>query len=501
MKVFISYATEDGPIAAAIEGVFKNITSNGFVDIETFLDVHNAEIGRRLNAQILDQLRKTDIVFLIYTKRLKKSHSYTGFEIGAFSTMIDDEIKETGGSDRKIVSLFIDEPPAVEADVLGIKLNLEALRPSDDHPATSLGLSGDFARFLSDVSSTMIDRHFPDKLEQESQERWFEQKQNAKKTLASRIESEYIPKLESELKLVLAGTVAKVSIEQHFLEFRWKAIKLKSKAIESYNLRNDIVVTPSSPDVLKIFGVYDTTEKLSWGDLKRSLEFNAADTASFFIGAIESAVNSALSSTSPTDNDQLVLAQNRNVFRLIVTRHYAYLDGSRTMHIYLIPLLTDPFDGPESRSLVLLRLATRFRLMFLDLNAPLSPQAFELVQRNPDTYLKRVQLFERETLFMASLSHTHHLDDPLIFLEDFYERDKRPSTSDIAKLFDDWQHETKEVLAVAHTATKARQNFVEFTAKWDCAVRKYFAFVEPINHQMGSQAAERLFTWYKPAAK
>ena len=101
MRVFISYATEDAAIAAAVEGVFNKISFNGFIDIETFRDTHNLESGRPLKSQIIDHLRTSDLVFLIYTKKLKKSHSYTGFEIGAFSTMIYDEVRTAGRSDRR----------------------------------------------------------------------------------------------------------------------------------------------------------------------------------------------------------------------------------------------------------------------------------------------------------------------------------------------------------------------------------------------------------------
>ena len=340
------------------------------------------------------------------------------------------------------------------------------------------------------MPAVMIDRGFATRADPSRQEQWLEQKQRAKQTLASRIRKEYIPQLETELRAALAGTVARFSIEQMFLEFRWRPARTRVR-----DIRDDVVVTAFPPDVLRAFGVYDASEQLSWGEMKAALASNAAGIAPFFVGAVENAIGSALAAT-PTDNDQLVLASDGRVNRVIVTRHYAYFDGGRTMHVYFIPLLADPFDEPAARSVVLLRLATRFRLMFLDAGAPLSPQGFALSQLNPAAFLDKIEQFERETLFVAGQSHNHSLDDPRSFLE-FLPEAARPAAGAVAHLFADWQRESRAILALAAQARRHRSDVAAFSSRWDEALRRYIAFVEPVNRHMGTVAAEHLLGWFR----
>lgn len=401
-----------------------------------------------------------------------------------------NERRETKKSDRRIISLFLDEPPITEADILGIRLNLEALRPTQDRATTSLGLNGDFSRFLEYVSDTMVERQFPQLTGDETQEHWANRKKQTKDRIKSDIKKKYIPRLETELKLALTSVVAKFSIEQKFAELRWCA----SKAAPVTGLREDVLVTVSDPDLLRMFGLFDSADQVTWGKLKASLIDNLHESAANFINAVEYAASSALSSM-PTDNDQLVLADDRNVYRVIVTRHYAYFDGSRTMHVYFIPMLKDKLDGPGSRALTLLRLATRFRMMFLEDSSPLSPTAFALNQRNPDVYIGKVKQFTRETLYTKGQSHNHQLDDPQTFVSSLGE-DGRPTTSSVAKLYDEWRSETEKVLSSAAKVNATGFDFNRFSKVWGIALSDYIDFVAPINQDIGARAAEHLKAWF-----
>ena len=490
MKVFISYASEDALIASAVEGAFNSLMADGSVNIDVYRDIHTFQQGRPLKEQILEELRKADILFVIYSKTLKRSHSYTGFEIGAFSAFMDLESKQPSKPERSIVSLFLDDPPATERDVLGIKLNLDALRPTADGAVQSLGLSGDFARFLGDMSDRIYDKQPPQQTDGESLEHYITRVKKLKDSKRTFIKKKVIPRMESDLRVALSSIVARFSIEQKFIQLSWAPTKSASVA----RLVDDVVVNAGDSEVLKIFGVSDKGDQMTWGGLRKSILEAGPDCAPYFINALEYVVSSTLSS-APIDNDQVILANDRTPYRVIVTRHYAYFDGGRTMHVYFIPMLTDRTSGPASLALALLRLATRFRMMFLVQGAPLSIDAFEINKTNLAVFKSKVQQFARETLFTAGQSHTNQLDDPINFYS-FFEASDRPDNNSIAKLYGDWKTETEKILSVAASMDSA-SDMPAFASKWTASLREYINFVAPINRQIGAEAAERLLAWYK----
>ena len=373
--------------------------------------------------------------------------------------------------------------------MLGIKLNLDALRPSNGRPDQSLGLSGDFTRFLGDVADNVVDKQSR-RNDDETIEHYTLRIKKLKDTKKLLIKRRIIPKLDSELRVALASLVAKFSIEQKFIQLRWNSA---SKMLQT-GLSDDVLINPGNTDVLRSFVATEIGEQITWGKLKEDMAFDGSDGSIYFINALEYAVNSALSS-APIDNDQVILANDRTLYRVIVTRHYAYFDGGRTMHVYFIPMLSDTVSGPATSALALLRLATRFRMMFLIDNAPLSPEAFELNQGNYALFKTKVLQFARETLFTAGQSHTHKLDDPQHFVI-FFEKGDRPANSTIAKLYENWRVETEKILRFAESVEN-RIDIATYMKDWDTNLRRYIAFVEPINRQIGIQATERLHGWYK----
>lgn len=490
MKIFISYASEDALIAAAVESAFSKLNSDGYVNITVYRDVHTFQQGRPIKSQILEELRDSKILFVVYSKTLKRSHSYTGFEIGAFSAMIDEDARANRKSGRRIVSLYLDDVPPSEQDVLGIKLNVESLRPGREQTAKSLGLSGDFTKFLNEISDEIIENQFPEKMDDESIEHYVDRKGKAKLSAKSKIKKRLIPQLDKELRVALSSMIARFTIEQRFLQFRWEP--RKDQPITE--LDNDVMLSADKPDILKLFGLSDISSSTTWGEVKDYAKENNFESGQYAINAIEYVVASALS-VAPVDNDQIVMASDGALFRVIVTRHYAYFDGGRTMHIYFIPMIVEKVTGPAFRALALLRLATRFRTMFLMKGAPLSDEAFQLHQKDPKSFKLKVDQFERETLFTAGQSHNHGLDNPQNFVE-FFGEEERPNNQDIATLYSNWKIETEKILSLARSVDNA-SDFSTFVKKWNASLKEYIDFVAPINQRIGIQSAERLVDWFE----
>jgi TIR domain len=100
--VFISYASEDQAIASVIDDALKELDYS----LDIFRDAHNLERGLSLTDQIYDALEKADFLLIIYTERLKKSHSFTGVEAAHFGcqneAMQGPEQKRSAESFRSI---------------------------------------------------------------------------------------------------------------------------------------------------------------------------------------------------------------------------------------------------------------------------------------------------------------------------------------------------------------------------------------------------------------
>src|SRR5262245_35859052 len=92
-SVFISYASEDKELATAVEDALNQLAKKTFFDVNIIRDIHNFDQGRSLKNQVLDLLESSQILLVIYTETLKKSHSYTGFELGAFSVYMKNEME------------------------------------------------------------------------------------------------------------------------------------------------------------------------------------------------------------------------------------------------------------------------------------------------------------------------------------------------------------------------------------------------------------------------
>jgi TIR domain len=82
LKLFISYAREDAPIAIAVSNCLQVALGNVFAEV--FID-RKLEAGLDFSVQIQQKLDETDILIIIYSGVEKPSHSWTGVELGAQS--------------------------------------------------------------------------------------------------------------------------------------------------------------------------------------------------------------------------------------------------------------------------------------------------------------------------------------------------------------------------------------------------------------------------------
>ena len=95
-SVFISYASEDHDIAQAIYKSLQDLGETIFDQIKIFLDSKSIEGGDEIRADIKAGLRKSDFLMVLYTGLFKRSHGYTGWEVGFFEGLIEEDKNKYG---------------------------------------------------------------------------------------------------------------------------------------------------------------------------------------------------------------------------------------------------------------------------------------------------------------------------------------------------------------------------------------------------------------------
>lgn len=82
INIFISYASEDQELVAAIHNLLNDTFTLAPLFIYRDLEIKQ---GQNYATAIDEALDKADILLVIFTERLKMSHSYTGYEVGYFN--------------------------------------------------------------------------------------------------------------------------------------------------------------------------------------------------------------------------------------------------------------------------------------------------------------------------------------------------------------------------------------------------------------------------------
>lgn len=88
LRVFISYAKEDEKIAvAAFDAIYAALGGNL---AEVFMD-NALQFGLSFQDEISNRLDDTDVLVVVYSATLKPSFSFTGWELGYFMQVRDQD--------------------------------------------------------------------------------------------------------------------------------------------------------------------------------------------------------------------------------------------------------------------------------------------------------------------------------------------------------------------------------------------------------------------------
>jgi TIR domain len=392
-RVFISYASEDVAVAAAIGSCLKVALGEFFAEV--CLDKWFLEPGLAFKKQIESKLQRTDVLLIVYTGAEKPSHSYTGWEVGYY-----DHVMQTAEGRRKI-ALFLDTVPAITVEEQGIPLGLgrEKLALSYEEYEKQLQVTPD------EPICVLLDS-WQEIIEHIIQESGFPKPQ--KKQEQDPVTC--VRNLKLAIFRYLKGTVENVVKPQKQIIIRAKGSTLE-QGCEC--LPPDAEIRPmGSGRSLEIFGLVD--KPFTWE------EFLTATADSRFRDSWRDAITAVVMSSFPdrvnVDNSQIILSSDESkAYRLILTTATRYYNDYIEFNVYFVEMLrrTDYGDRATSYLLKGLELVCRFRFTFLETDSEFSGPNVLLssIERIPSLatkLLKEMNLLRRD-------AREAGLDDPKVW--------------------------------------------------------------------------------------
>jgi TIR domain-containing protein len=405
--VFISYASEDHDIAQAVYQSLQALGETVYDRVKVFLDRQSMDVGDEIRTDIRAGLRKSDFLVVLYTGVFKRSHGYTGFEVGFFAALIEEEIAKLGQTSRKIVYLCCGEPPSVGDGVLGIDINvdggdlagnradyLKKCVQSPDNPDA-------LARFFLDIANRAESR-LPAALRDDRDE--MERKRNRRRKA---IAEDIIPALKGTLFDSMSTRVTRRSVEQKMIEFELP----KPASDQMYvSMPDDAVLRPHS-GTLEVFGISNQIDTMTWSEFRNELRSRDALCGASILLAVEQAVVSAVSPAIRLDNDQIIKSANDQIFRVVVIRQMDYYNGRKIVCVCFIQKLHRSPYGNNDTSMILgfINVAAKYRFIFIERESLLSVESF-MFEPDPVKIQNKVRQLVRELLLIEDESRNLRLD-------------------------------------------------------------------------------------------
>jgi hypothetical protein len=405
--VFISYASEDHDIAEAIYQSLQALGETVYDRIKIFLDSKSIDGGDEIRADIKEGLKKSDFLVVLYTGLFKRSHGYTGWEVGFFDGLIEDEVEKSSKTTRKIIYLYCGEPPAVGDGILGISINVDVADLGGgsraDYVLKSVQSSDNpdpLARALLSIADRAESR-LPPALQDRDE---LERKRNKRRKAVA---EEIIPGLKGKLFDSMSTRVTRHSVEQKLIE-----VELPKPAPDQIyiSIPDDAKLTAHS-GAFEIFGMSQVNSVATWREFRNELRSRDALCGSSALLAIEQAVISAISPAVRIDNDQILKSSNDQIYRVLVTRQVDYYNGRKVVHVYFVQKLPGSALGNNDTSTILgfINVAAKYRFIFIERDSLLSVESF-MFEPDPVKIQNKVRQLIRELLLIEEESRNLKLD-------------------------------------------------------------------------------------------
>jgi hypothetical protein len=359
LVIFISYASEDKPLATELCSFLQGYLGKDFAEV--VIDTQSFRLGIALNDLIREQLKRSDILIVVYTGQSKLSHGFTGIELGFFLGLPPYHAPVT----RRIITFYRDTPPEAAAGLKGVRFGM-------DKPTLQLSAE-EYAKLLKDIDLHHPIAAFLEELESDA---------NAMRAAISLPPDEDYNdgrRLEhSRSFLVKIFTELRKAIDSEYTPQKKLLIKVSEKlGDESIDLPGSANLVPEGNGTMAIFGLPE--REIRWEDFYRTAKTKYKNS---WKDAIETVAVSSLGENN-VDNSQLIISHTGSeVYRVMLSRAILFLDGRREFHLYFVEITRrNDFGNKDStRLLRALGLCCRFRFMFFERESEFSPEALMLAK-------------------------------------------------------------------------------------------------------------------------
>jgi hypothetical protein len=367
LNIFLSYAHEDQKIADAIASILRM----AFFDTFDVTLMSEFPIGVNWRELISESIEKTDILIAIASGRLKPSHSFTGFEIGSFTTSMrhrpNMELAPTVVR-RMIPFAALDRRPTTTDEFEGIDIDPKSLHA---------------LRFDASQASLEIGRLSPDGTDR-----------------ATKVIVKFLSDIQDIITEVLPERSISLSHSRERIEFfNSLAFSLCQTLFAEISNREEEVKIPKSKLIIRIpssvaadpllqaevetqgpcfdsFGIREENWRSNWQNfLKRTPHPDIAWAwhASF------SSLTGPSNKNEFVENNTILSFDRTRTYRVFVSRIATLFSGLREFHVYVIPLLKPKDYGDPVTTLLLkaLQISLGYRFMFLETASEFSPEIFE----------------------------------------------------------------------------------------------------------------------------
>jgi hypothetical protein len=488
--VFISYASEDHDIAKAIYQSIQTLGETIFDRIKIFFDSKSIDVGDEIQLDISKGLNNSDFLFVLYTGVFKRSHGYTGYEVGFFDKLIEDEIAKTGQTTRKIIYLYSDELPPTIAGILGINIGVDSVDLAGSRAnyiqksIPSQDSIDKLARLFLDIADR-AEKRLPPPLP-EDRDNLDSKRDKRRKALAEEI----IPSLRGMLFDSMSTRVTRHSIEQKLIEFQLPKPVSEQPLV---SIPDDAKLI-SHPGAFEIFGVSRVNNSATWSEFSNEVRSRDPLGGSSILLATEQAVISAISPLLRTDSDQILKSYDDTIFRILIARQIEYYNGQKVIHVYFIPKLKESELGNNDTSTILgfINVAAKYRFIFIERDSTLSVESFSL-EPDPVMIKNKVRQLVRELLLIEEESRNLKLDQ--VSAISLYFGGDSARLAVVKSLQGKWLSARQNLMAAAEKMLNTPFNSSEFSSnnsEWLTTLKSFRLTSDEINSTVTVQSLENL---------
>jgi hypothetical protein len=464
IHIFISYASEDSDLVTSIVNLLNDTFRFAPLAIDRDVEIKTGENWIRAINKALDN---ADILFVVFTDRMKLSHSYTGYEIGYFNRSVEQSPKGGGGFDRFYIPFCIGaDIPETMHDIQGIpvaanevykvlKTKVEAGREiavEEGHPVFKL------LTRISDLVLQVLGRPAGQiNLKQPAAQLY----RVVHEYMQGRVSQETYP----ERKLIIRSATRP--------EITRDGADLANSAVE---LEGDFLDVFGIPEAQSLGREYKWPEFLD--KIPEELRGNCSAGIRLLTGAVIKNIG---------DNYHVVTTVERDKsFRLFVSKIVTYVSQKTEIDIYIVQMRQKEYGDPyTSRLLKAISAGLKFRFLFLEAQSEFRPEKLGYPTITASDLRAKISEMLGEMDLVLREAVEADLRDPHILI-DIYGKGQEKKMQD---MMDAWERDSKALYTTANDVLSSSDDasFRQKKEKFIAALTAFCASVEQMNHEFTSR--------------